>query len=78
MSGAASTTAGWLDPVTARLKFVLLAWLAAFLIVMALFAAFGAQLDDLPLPLRALAISGVLVVSMTQVALPLIQRLLRR
>jgi antibiotic biosynthesis monooxygenase (ABM) superfamily enzyme len=61
-----------------RLKFLLLAWLAAFLIVMALFVAFGAQLDDLPLPLRALAISGVLVVSMTQIVIPLIHRLLRR
>jgi antibiotic biosynthesis monooxygenase (ABM) superfamily enzyme len=78
VSGAASTTAGWLGPMTSRLKFVLLAWLAAFLIVMALFAAFGEQLEDLSLPLRALTISGVLVVSMTQVALPLIHRLLRR
>ena len=61
-----------------RLQFVLLAWLVAFLIVMALFAVFGAELNDLPLPLRALAISGVLVISMTQVAIPLIHRLLRR
>jgi antibiotic biosynthesis monooxygenase (ABM) superfamily enzyme len=61
----------------ARLTFVLLAWLGAFLIVMALFLAFGAQLRDLPLPLRALAISGVLVVSMTQVVIPLINRFLR-
>jgi antibiotic biosynthesis monooxygenase (ABM) superfamily enzyme len=60
-----------------RATFVLLSWLAAFVIVMALFVAFGAQLDDLPLPLRALAISGVLVVSMTQVVVPLINRLLR-
>jgi antibiotic biosynthesis monooxygenase (ABM) superfamily enzyme len=61
----------------ARAIFVLLAWLGAFLIVMALFVAFGAQLEDLPLPLRALAISGVLVVSMTQVVTPLINRFLR-
>jgi antibiotic biosynthesis monooxygenase (ABM) superfamily enzyme len=64
--------------VKGRLQFVLLAWLVAFLIVMALFAVFGAELNDLPLPLRALAISGVLVISMTQVAIPLIHRLLRR
>jgi antibiotic biosynthesis monooxygenase (ABM) superfamily enzyme len=61
----------------ARATFDLLAWLGAFLIVMALFVAFGAQLEDLPLPLRALAISGVLVVSMTQVVTPLINRFLR-
>jgi antibiotic biosynthesis monooxygenase (ABM) superfamily enzyme len=63
--------------VKARVKFVLLAWVAAFLIVMALFEVVGAELQDLPLPLRALAISGVLVVSMTQVAIPLIIRFLR-
>jgi antibiotic biosynthesis monooxygenase (ABM) superfamily enzyme len=61
----------------ARATFVLLSWFAAFMIVMALFVAFGAQLDDLPLPLRALSISGVLVFSMTQVVIPLINRFLR-
>jgi antibiotic biosynthesis monooxygenase (ABM) superfamily enzyme len=61
----------------ARITFVLLAWLAAFIIVMALFLAFGGTLEDLPLPLRALAISGVLVVAMTQLAIPLINRFLR-
>ena len=61
----------------ARVTFVLLAWLAAFVIVMALFLAFGTQLRELPLALRALVISGVLVVTMTQVAIPLIQRFLR-
>jgi antibiotic biosynthesis monooxygenase (ABM) superfamily enzyme len=61
----------------ARVKFVLLSWLAAFIIVMALFLVIGPQLQDLPLALRALAISGVLVVTMTQVAIPLITRFLR-
>jgi antibiotic biosynthesis monooxygenase (ABM) superfamily enzyme len=61
----------------ARITFVLLAWVAAFLIVMALFLVAGTELQDLPLPLRALAISGVLVVSMTQVVIPLIHRFLR-
>jgi antibiotic biosynthesis monooxygenase (ABM) superfamily enzyme len=60
-----------------RVAFVLLAWLAAFVIVMALFVAFGTQLEELPLALRALVISGVLVVSMTQVVIPLINRFLR-
>jgi antibiotic biosynthesis monooxygenase (ABM) superfamily enzyme len=61
----------------ARVTFLLLSWLAAFLIVMALFLVAGGTLTDLPLPLRALTISGVLVVSMTQLAIPLINRFLR-
>jgi antibiotic biosynthesis monooxygenase (ABM) superfamily enzyme len=61
----------------ARLTFVLLAWAAAFIVVMALFLAFGDTLEDLPVPLRALTISGVLTVAMTQLAMPLISRFLR-
>jgi antibiotic biosynthesis monooxygenase (ABM) superfamily enzyme len=61
----------------ARVTFVLLSWFAAFMIIMALFVAFGAQLEDLPLPLRALSISGVLVFRMTQAVIPLKNRLLR-
>ncbi len=60
-----------------RLAFVGLAWVGAFSIVMALFAVLGRQLDELPVPLRALVISGVLVVSMTQIVIPLINRVLR-
>jgi antibiotic biosynthesis monooxygenase (ABM) superfamily enzyme len=61
----------------ARLRFVLLVWAAAFIVVMALFLAFGDTLEDLPVPLRALTISGVLTVAMTQLAMPLISRFLR-
>ena len=61
----------------ARIEFLLLAWLSAFVIVMALFLAFGWVLDDLPLAARALVISGVLVITMTQLVLPLINRFLR-
>jgi antibiotic biosynthesis monooxygenase (ABM) superfamily enzyme len=61
----------------ARMKFVLLAWLGAFVIVMGLFLMFGSVLEDMPLAVRALLISGVLTVCMSQVVLPLIQRLLR-
>lgn len=61
----------------ARIEFLLLAWLSAFVIVMALLLAFGWVLDDLPLAGRALVISGVLVITMTQLALPLINRFLR-
>lgn len=59
-----------------RIAFLLLAWLAAFLIVMALLLAVP-QVKDFPLVLRALTISGVLSITMTQLAIPLIQRLLR-
>jgi antibiotic biosynthesis monooxygenase (ABM) superfamily enzyme len=51
--------------------------LSAFVIVMALFLAFGSVLDDLPLAGRALAISGVLAITMTQWVIPLINRVLR-
>lgn len=61
----------------ARIEFLVLAWLSAFVIVMALFLAFGSVLDELPLAGRALVISGVLVITMTQLALPLINRFLR-
>ena len=61
----------------ARVAFLLLAWLAAFTIVMALFVPFGTELEELPLALRALTISGVLVVTMSLVVTPLINRLLR-
>ena len=61
-----------------RVAFVFLCWLAAFAVVMGLFGLFGSQLDDMPLAVRALVISGVLAVVMTQAAIPLIQRLLRR
>jgi antibiotic biosynthesis monooxygenase (ABM) superfamily enzyme len=60
-----------------RLTLVLLGWAAAFIVVMALFLAFGDTLEDLPVPLRALTISGVLTVAMTQLAMPLISRFLR-
>ena len=60
----------------ARIAFLLLAWLSAFIIVMALFAAF--RLEDLPIALRALVISGVLSISMTQLVIPLILRVIHR
>jgi antibiotic biosynthesis monooxygenase (ABM) superfamily enzyme len=61
----------------ARIVFLALTWLSAFVIVMALFLAFGFVLDDLPLAARALTISGVLAISMTQFVIPLINRFLR-
>lgn len=54
----------------ARLAITLFGWAAAFLIVTTILASFGPQLNSLPLPLRALTISGVLVVLMTNVVTP--------
>jgi antibiotic biosynthesis monooxygenase (ABM) superfamily enzyme len=50
----------------------LAAWLVAFLVVMALLALFGDELGSLPLVLRALVISGVLVALMVNVVMPVL------
>jgi antibiotic biosynthesis monooxygenase (ABM) superfamily enzyme len=55
-----------------------MAWLAAWMIVTALFLAFGRQLQRLPLLARGLVISGVLVITMTQLVVPVISRFLQR
>ncbi|MGI8911630.1 MAG: hypothetical protein ACR2JR_13930 [Rubrobacteraceae bacterium] len=54
---------------------ILLTWLAAFLIVMGLFVFFGEQLRLLPLPLRVLVLTGVLVILMSQVVMPGLNRM---
>ncbi len=54
---------------------ILLMWLAAFLIVMGLFVLFGEQLQSLPLPMRVLVFTGVLVVVMSQVVMPGLNRM---
>ncbi len=69
-------SSGGLCAERTRLTFVLLMWLAASLTVMALFLVLGRTLEDLPVPLRALVISGVLTVTLSQLAIPLIGRLL--
>ena len=60
-----------------KLEFLGLVWLAAFVIVMALFLLLGDFLARLSLPLRALIVSGVLVLTMTQVVVPRVGRLLK-
>jgi hypothetical protein len=49
---------------------MLAAWLAAFLLVTALLSLFGDDLASLPLALRALVMSGVLMTVMTTVVMP--------
>jgi antibiotic biosynthesis monooxygenase (ABM) superfamily enzyme len=48
------------------------AWLVAFLTVTTLFTLFGDQLGSLPLALRALVISGVLVALMVNLVMPVV------
>jgi antibiotic biosynthesis monooxygenase (ABM) superfamily enzyme len=54
----------------ARLVMTAAAWLVAFLVVMALLTLFSDELASLPLALRALVLSGVLVLLMVNVVMP--------
>jgi antibiotic biosynthesis monooxygenase (ABM) superfamily enzyme len=64
--------------VPTRLVMTLAAWLVAFLIVTSLLELFGDALASLPLPVRALVISGVLVTLMTNVVMPLLHSAIAR
>jgi antibiotic biosynthesis monooxygenase (ABM) superfamily enzyme len=65
-------TASPKHPVPARVVMTLAAWLVAFVTVTALLELLGDQLASLPLPVRALVISGVLVTLMANVVMPLL------
>ena len=58
----------WLAPLATTLG----AWLAAFLVVTALLTVFGDELGALPLALRALVISGLLVALMVNLVMPVL------
>ena len=58
------------SPWQARLATTLAAWLVAYLLVLALLSILGDELGSLPLAVRALVISGVLVTAMTTVVMP--------
>jgi antibiotic biosynthesis monooxygenase (ABM) superfamily enzyme len=64
----------WLTPVATTLG----AWLVAFLVVTALLTIFGDELQQMPLALRALLISGVLVALMVNLVMPVLSRVLAR
>src|SRR5262245_2712459 len=64
----------WLAPVATTLA----AWLVAFVVVMALFTLFGDELGSLPLTLRALVISGLLVVLMVNLVMPVLSAAIAR
>lgn len=57
-------------PWRVKLVMTLAAWLVAFAIVTTLLSVLGHQLAALPLAVRALVISGVVVTVMTRLALP--------
>lgn len=61
-----------------KLVMTLAAWLVAFATVMTLLSVFGDQLASLPLTVRALVISGVLVNVMMRLALPALSVAARR
>jgi antibiotic biosynthesis monooxygenase (ABM) superfamily enzyme len=61
-----------------RLANTLAAWLAAFVTVTALLTLFRDELGSLPLVLRALVISGLLVFLMANVVMPLLGPLVAR
>jgi antibiotic biosynthesis monooxygenase (ABM) superfamily enzyme len=58
----------WLGPVMTTLG----AWLVAFLVVLTLLTLFGDALGSLPLALRALVISGLLVALMVNLVMPIL------
>jgi antibiotic biosynthesis monooxygenase (ABM) superfamily enzyme len=61
-----------------RVMTTLAAWLAAFLIVTAILTLFGDELTSLPLALRALVMSGVLVILMTNLVMPVVSAAIAR
>jgi len=75
-----------LDPSTggqARRRLVpvmitFVAWIAAYLVVMALLVTFGPQIAALPVALRAMVISGVVVTVMVNLVMPILNRPIAR
>jgi antibiotic biosynthesis monooxygenase (ABM) superfamily enzyme len=64
----------WLAPVATTLG----AWLVAFLVVLTLLTLFGHELGSLPLALRALVLSGLLVALMVNLVMPVLNVALAR
>lgn len=53
-----------------RYKVFLLTWLAIYPLITAIFFLFGKQLSLLPLPIRTLLLTGILVYLMTYIVMP--------
>jgi antibiotic biosynthesis monooxygenase (ABM) superfamily enzyme len=71
---SATTPTPWL----ARVGLTLSAWVVAFIVVTTLLTLFGDELGELPVALRALVISGVLVALMVNVVMPWLARSIHR
>jgi antibiotic biosynthesis monooxygenase (ABM) superfamily enzyme len=67
-----STDRAFARPRLAKLVMTLGAWLVAFVVVLALLTFLGDELQSLPLALRALVISGVLVSLMANLVMPVL------
>jgi antibiotic biosynthesis monooxygenase (ABM) superfamily enzyme len=65
-------------PWLARVVTTLGAWLVAFLVVLTLLTLFGDELGSLPLALRTLVISGLLVALMVNLVMPVLSAALAR
>jgi uncharacterized protein len=62
----------------ARYKLALLSWVGAYAVITLILAVLGPVMAPWPLPLRTLLLSGLMVVAMTWVVMPVLTRLGRR
>lgn len=61
-----------------RYKLFLLSWLGIYPLVTGMFLLFGPWLTQLPLLLRTLVLTGVLVYAMTYIVMPRLTRIFQR
>jgi antibiotic biosynthesis monooxygenase (ABM) superfamily enzyme len=78
MTGPNSQAASAPRPWLAKLAMNIGAWFVAWVTVFGLLSLFGDQLRSLPLAVRALVISGVLVALMANLVMPLLRHLVER
>jgi antibiotic biosynthesis monooxygenase (ABM) superfamily enzyme len=60
------------EPAPPRYKMVVVTWLAVFPLITAILLLFGPLLSQLPMLLRTLVLTGVMVTMMTYVVMPLV------
>jgi antibiotic biosynthesis monooxygenase (ABM) superfamily enzyme len=60
-----------------RYKLALLTWAGAYAVITLILVVLGPAMEPWPLPLRTLLISGLMVVALTWVVIPLLTRLFR-
>jgi antibiotic biosynthesis monooxygenase (ABM) superfamily enzyme len=61
-----------------RYKLALLTWAGAYAVITLILVVLGPTMEPWPLPLRTLLISGLMVMALTWVVIPLLTRLFRR